>query len=311
MNKSTKKKIYTAISALFGIGFIACAAWLINYFMDLNQAEQQMEDLKSAYVQESVEPSTEASTEPSVEPSTEASTEAASEPSEEVPASTVEEPESKYPGLEGYEVPEKTIDFAALKEQENEHIYAWITVPGTKIDYPIVQHPEKPEYYLNHNLDGSAGYPGCIYTELYNSTDWEDRHTVIYGHNMKNGTMFAGLHRYEDSQFFEENPYVYIYTEDKIRVYQIFAAYEFGNAHLILSFDMDNDETYGQYLEGIYELQGINNNFNEELEVTTEDKIITLETCIANKPDKRYVVQAVLTAEGSAGSTSKPAKDAD
>lgn len=289
--KSKKKIIYSAISALFGIGFIACIIWLINYAMDLNRAESQMEDIKNAYVQESVEPSTEASTEPSTEPSTEAM--------EEVPPSTVEEPESKYPGLEDYDVPEKTIDFAALQEQENKHIYAWITVPGTKIDYPIVQHPESPEYYLNHNLDGSAGYPGCIYTELYNSMDWTDNHTVIYGHNMKNGTMFAGLHYYEDSQFFEENPYVYIYTEDAIRVYQIFAAYEFGNAHLILSFDMDDKETFGQYLEGIYEIQGMNNNFNEELEVTADDKIITLETCIANKPDKRYVVQAVLVAEGT------------
>ncbi len=292
--KSTKKKIYAVISALFGIGFLACIIWLINYAMDLNQAEQQMEDIKNAYVQESVESSTEPSTEPYVEASTEAS-----EATEETPASTEAEPESKYPGLEDYAVPEKTIDFAALQEQENEHIYAWITVPGTKIDYPIVQHPESPEYYLNHNLDGSAGYPGCIYTELYNSKDWDDNHTVIYGHNMKNGTMFAGLHYYEDSQFFEEHPYVYIYTEDKVRVYQIFAAYEFGNAHLLLSFDMDNEESFGQYLEGIYEIQGINNNFNEELEVTTEDKIITLETCIANKPDKRYVVQAVLVAEGA------------
>lgn len=303
MNKSNKKKIYAIVSALFGIGFLACVIWLIGYFMDLNRAEQQMEDIKSAYVQEVTESSESKDESKSV---TEATGTEASQDASEAAKQTTEpetsestEPESLYPGLEGYEVPEKNIDFAALQEQENEHIYAWITVPGTVIDYPILQHPESVSYYLDHNLDGSAGYPGCIYTELYNSKEWDDNNTVLYGHNMKNGTMFAGLHNYRDSQFFEENPYVYIYTEGKVRVYQIFAAYEFGNAHLLLSFNMDDSETFGQYLEGVFQIQGMNNNFNEELEVTAEDKIITLETCIANKPDKRYVVQAVLVAEGS------------
>ena len=123
------------------------------------------------------------------------------------------------------EVPEETedgvyegcpVDFAGMWEV-NKDVYAWITVPGTVIDYPILQHATDNTYYLNYNIDGSYGYPGCIYTENMNSKDFTDNNTVIYGHNMKNGTMFAGLHKFEDRSFFEENTKVYIYAAGRWR----------------------------------------------------------------------------------------------
>jgi hypothetical protein len=84
------------------------------------------------------------------------------------------------------------IDFASLQEL-NEDVYAWITVEGTVIDYPILQHPTDNSRYLDYNIDGSYGYPGCIYTENMNSKDFRDRNTVIYGHNLKNGAMLPNL----------------------------------------------------------------------------------------------------------------------
>lgn len=273
------------IASIFVLGFVLCIVWLIKYLYQTYKAEEDMEALKATYVQ-AMPIST-----------TEETQESVTTPSVEQPA-TEEAAERVYPGLDGYDVPEKIIDFEALQQEENEHIYAWITVPGTVIDYPIVQHPEDPDYYLNYNLDGTKGYPGGIYTQFYNSKDWEDANTVIYGHNMKNGTMFAGLHRYEDSEFFEENPYVYIYSEDKVRVYQIFAAYEYADINLVTYFSLPGVMTYEEYLAGIYDIDGMNNNFNTDIQVTTEDKIVTLATCISSKPNMRYLVQAVLVAEG-------------
>ena len=113
--------------------------------------------------------------------------------------------------------------------------------------------------------------------------------------------MFAGLHRYEDSEFFQENPYVYLYCEDKIRVYEIFAAYEYADINLVTFFGLPGVMTYEEYLNSIYKLDGMNNNFNTDIQVTPEDKIVTLETCIATKPTQRYLVQAVLVAEGNVG----------
>ena len=119
---------------------------------------------------------------------------------EEVPEPETEEAPDILKSL-GIEIPEKDIDFAALQE-ENSDVYAWIYVPGTNVDYPVLQHPEDDTYYLEHNMDGSKGLPGCIYSESVNTKDFTDPNTVLYGHNMKNGSMFASLHNFEDQQVF-------------------------------------------------------------------------------------------------------------
>ena len=165
-----------------------------------------------------------------------------------------------------------------------------------------MQNEDELDYYLMHNLNGSYGYPGCIYTQYVNATDWMDSNTVIYGHNMKDGSMFAALHHYQEQEFFEENPYVYIYSPEEIMVYRIFAAYETSDVHLLLAFDTEDEESYGEYLKGILENEeGMGNHFDRTLALESKDKIISLETCISSKPHRRYLVQAVLVAraEGS------------
>lgn len=190
------------------------------------------------------------------------------------------------------------VDFAGMWEI-NEDVYAWITVPGTVIDYPILQHATDNTYYLNYNIDGSYGYPGCIYTENLNSKDFTDNNTVIYGHNMKNGSMFSGLHKFEDANFFEEHTQVLIYTPEKEYVYTIFAAYIYDDRHLLYSFDFANEQVYATYLEDIQNMRSMNAQLREDITVTAEDKIITLVTCIGNQPDKRLLVQAVLNQDES------------
>lgn len=282
--ESPAKKIVFVVSF---IGLIVCVIWLIRYLYQNNRAEQDMEALRESNVQE----------EPPL-PEDLAMPIESTVASENADMSEGTEPESLYPGLDGFNVPEKNIDFEAQRSEVNEHIYAWITIPGTVIDYPIVQHPEDPDYYLEYNLDHTKGRPGGIFTQFYNSMDWEDANTVIYGHNMRVGTMFAGLHQYEDPQFFEEYPYVYIYSEDKTRVYEVFAAYEYDDINLVMYFNMPGVMSYEEYLASIYGLDGMNNNFNTDITVTAEDKIITLSTCVRGNEERRYLVQAVLVAEG-------------
>lgn len=202
---------------------------------------------------------------------------------------------------EGQETAEDTVsvyegcpvDFAGMWEV-NADVYAWITVPGTVIDYPILQHATDNTYYLNYNIDGSYGYPGCIYTENMNSKEFTDNNTVIYGHNMKNGTMFAGLHQFEDANFFEKNDTILIYTPDKQLTYTIFAAYVYDDRHLLYSFNFADEAVYANYLDEILNMRSMNANIREDVEVTSADKIITLVTCMGNQPDKRLLVQAVL-----------------
>ena len=206
---------------------------------------------------------------------------------------TVEEVivEKQYMG----EVPVKNIDWNTLKK-ENEDIYAWICVPGTSIDYPVLQREGDNAYYLEHNLDGSKGYPGCIYTEDYNSKDFSDPHTVIYGHNLKDKTMFTPLHEYKDEEKMLQDQFIYIYTEETVYEYQIFAAYEFRGIHLLLNYDLDNEYVYEQYIKDVFELEQTNDrvaHIKEDIEVTKDDKILTLSTC-TNNPNVRMLVVGVL-----------------
>lgn len=193
----------------------------------------------------------------------------------------------------GIEDPGKVLDWDYLKEQ-NEDIYAWIYIPDTMIDYPILQHETDDSYYLEYNLDGSKGYPGCIYTERVNDKDFTDHNTLIYGHNMKNGTMFRDLHSFADKSFFEEHPYVFIYTPEEIFVYEIFGAYKFTDAHILYNYDCYSSDGFASYLEMIETDYGTKGNFKDGVEVTGSDRIITLSTCVGGEDDKRYLVQAVL-----------------
>ncbi|MDD2970145.1 MAG: class B sortase, partial [Lachnospiraceae bacterium] len=186
-----------------------------------------------------------------------------------------------------------TIDFTTL-QKKNQDIYAWITVPGTEIDYPILQSPTDDTYYLEHTAEKTKGLPGAIYTEMINSKEFDDYNTVIYGHNMKNGSMFAGLHEFADKKFFEENQTIQIQLPDQVLNYTIFAAYKTDDTHIMMTYDFTDELVRTDYLNNISEIRSIGSNIDPDIEVTPEDKIITLETCIAGDFHGRYVVQAVL-----------------
>ena len=199
---------------------------------------------------------------------------------------------------EDLEIPEKDIDWDALHE-ENSDIYAWIVVSDTLVDYPVLQHPTDDYYYLNHNIDGSKGYPGCIYTEgTYNSKDFEDTNTVLYGHNMKDKTIFGTLHSFDDPDFAMSDKYIFIYTEDRTLVYKVFGAYEYSSKHILWSYDFSNEYVFDEYLKEIFSLRKLPGrvlNIRSDVEVTNKDKIITLSTCTTDSSDDfRYLVQGVL-----------------
>lgn len=204
--------------------------------------------------------------------------------------------EMPYSNL-GIEIPEKNLDWNKL-HKENEDIYAWIKVTDTTVDYPVLQHPTDNTYYLNNNIDGTPGYPGCIYTEDYNAKDFSDKNTVLYGHNLKDKTMFSSLHNYEEEDTFSKDQYIYIWTENDVFVYKVFAAYEFNSNHLLLNYDYNNEYVYEQYIKDIFNVKdngyGIAN-IKDDIDVTKEDRIITLSTCTTDhNSDQRFLVVGVL-----------------
>ena len=201
------------------------------------------------------------------------------------------EPLIELPKLETEQI-ENPIDFDSLTA-EYPDIYAWIRIPGTRVDYPIVQREGDNSYYLNHTIGGKKKTEGSIFTEDYNGKDFEDANTIIYGHNMKNGSMFKTLHKYKDKQFLLDNSEIYIYQKDRVLKYKIFAAYIYDSRHLMLSFDFEDENIFENYLNNVLTKRDMSSNINTNVDVTANDKIITLSTC-NNNDAQRYLVQAVL-----------------
>lgn len=186
------------------------------------------------------------------------------------------------------------VDFGFLQEQ-NEDIIGWIQVEGTDIDYPVLYDTTYNLYYLNHSFKGTNTAYGSIFVMGENAGDFTDFNTVVYGHNMLDGSMFAQLHRFRKEDFFNTHGEIVLYTPDRKLTYQVFAAYRRDNLNIIVNNDFSTEELRTQYIDSIYEHDAVAN-FKPEYEITASDRILTLSTCIGN-PAYRYVVQGVLVSD--------------
>ena len=178
----------------------------------------------------------------------------------------------------------------------NPDIYAWLDIPGTDISFPILQSAEDEYFYLSHNESKEADDGGCIYTEYFNRKDFSDPNTVIYGRNVDG--RFALLHQFQDRDFFDANRTLNIYLEDRVLRYQIFAAYNYDDRHLIKIYDFWDKDIFSSYLETVFSQRAMDAYVDDSAEVTAEDKIITLSTGVTGQDDRRYLVQAVLVSYG-------------
>lgn len=177
----------------------------------------------------------------------------------------------------------------------NPDLYAWIRIPNTAIDNPVAQSSDNDQnFYLHHNYLGNYEFAGTIYSQRHNTRYFIDRVTVLYGHNMLNGTMFADLHKFSDEEFFEENDTMYIYIDGHILTYKIFAAYEYDDRHILNSFEFHEDEVFEEYLQDCLNPPYTNSNVREGTTLTTDDRILTLSTCTNYNSNRRYLVQGVL-----------------
>ncbi len=180
--------------------------------------------------------------------------------------------------------------FAVLKET-NPDVIGWITIPDTHVDYPIV-HTNNNDYYLDHSITGSKLNSGAIFADYRNVGDFSDHNTVIYGHNMASGLMFADLFRFKGSGFFSKTPYIYIQTENGIYVYRVFSVYETNkyDPYIRTSFSSKNDFIEWAKSRQSASLRKVSYKFDGD------EQIITLSTCTNGfGDDGRLAVHAVLT----------------
>jgi len=185
------------------------------------------------------------------------------------------------------------VDIAEI-QKDMPDVYGWIEIPGTKVNYPVVQREDDNLYYLDKTPDGSSNIEGSIFSEDYNRRDFTDPVTVLYGHNMKNGDMFGELHLYEDKSFFDANRDLYIYLKDKKLTYRIFAAVLFDNRHIMQSYDFSGEDSILPFIREIMNIRNMRSNVDRDISILPTDKILTLSTCHGMGSDYRYLVLGVL-----------------
>ena len=134
-------------------------------------------------------------------------------------------------------------------------------------------------------------FAGCIFMEYQNHSDFSDKNTIIYGHNMKNGSMFGTLRKFYEDEVYEKAPYFWIYTPDKIYRYDIFSCAEVPVDSLAYQITFSGEGSFEKYIDDAYSRSVVKGN---DIKVTAEDKIVTLSTCTGNE-STRFIVQGKLS----------------
>lgn len=188
------------------------------------------------------------------------------------------------------------VDFRALKE-ENPEIFAWLYIPDTSIDAPVAQSGESDEYYASHNITKENDENGALYIEAANLTSMCDFNTVIHGNTAEDGEsgLFAELYQFSDPDYFDSHEQMYLYLEDNVLTYEIFAAYERENNSLIRTYDFTYLSGCDQFLKDMYGIRSMNMMIRSGWEdVTPYHFLVTLTTSRGKDSDSQFVVLAAL-----------------
>lgn len=188
---------------------------------------------------------------------------------------------------------EFVVDFDTLKEM-NPEVVGWIRFEEpSQINYPVVQGPDNDKY-LNTTFEGKRNSAGALFIDADNQGDFSDENTFIYGHNMKNGSMFGQLRKYKTKSFCDENPYFYIYTPDgKEMTYQVFSVCvvkDISRTYVKQYSDTEDFKGYIDYIRSI-------SRYKVDVEVTGQSQIVSLSTCTNVEEDERLVVHGVKIQE--------------
>lgn len=213
---------------------------------------------------------------------------------------SIEVEKSKEEGLGlAYEsAKDAEIAFEVLQE-ENPEVFAWLYIPGTNIDYPVLQSEEKDTYYESHDKYKNVSDEGAIYTEMANMKSMCDFNTVLHGKGGEDG-LFSELYQFADMEFFDSHEKIYLYLAGNLLTYEVFAAFERDNTSLIRTYDFTYASGCRQFLDDMYQSREMGKNIRAGWEdVTPYHFLITLTTNSQANPDKQYVVIAALVGDAA------------
>lgn len=269
------RKLYNCLIAVFAIVFLISGFMVGSYFIESGRAQSDYDEITK--LMESGKDQLQ-STVPFVPPV------------QIIP----ETPDSTDPSVPEETSTSTTIlpEYAALYLQ-NDDMVGWIEIEGTKLNYPVLQVPDEKDYYLHRDFNKETSKHGAIYVQENCDVWTPSDNVVIYGHNMKDGSMFATLLKYKDQSYWDEHRFIYFNTLLERHTYEIVSVFKTTatvnkgfDYHLFV--DAENEEEFNAYIDAVKKLEYYDTGVTAEY----GDKLITLSTCEYTLTNGRLVVVA-------------------
>ena len=262
-----KKWLRIALISLFSALFLISAFMIVRYYGNSQKQAAKFDELSGMVQNRPTRPSIPEQTEPSAS----------------VPAAT--EPVATEP-------PQILPEYAEVSAL-NPDMVGWLQLEGTKLDYPVMQTPDDPEYYLHKDFYGDYSSHGCLFTEEFCSIDRPSDNITIYGHNMKDGTMFGVLRNYRSKSYWEKHRYIHFDTLTERHTYEIFAVFTTvatkGTGFAYHQFvDAKDQAEFDEYIADCLAASL----YDTGISAQYGDKLITLSTCEYSQKNGRLVIVA-------------------
>jgi sortase B len=267
--------IYYGLLSFFLVIFVGCAAYIADYMLDSRQTANNYSDL-AEQIQNLRDQNTQNNKDP------EGNQNPDNNPSNDPTGETT-----------GKEEEDENLILPELRDLYSKYNYlvGWIKVPNTDVDYPVFQTPDKPNFYLRKDMDGNYSRWGCIYVREQCDVFKPSDNVVIYGHHMKDGSMFYSLDNYYEYDFWKENQYFSFDTLYEHHTYQVIAVFKTsanigkGFAYHVFN-DAQNEAEFNAFMDKVHELQL----YDTGISAQYGDMLLTLSTCEYTLDNGRFVV---------------------
>lgn len=256
-NKNRKKLIHNSIMLVLILMVIVSGVGVVNRYLQDKRAEEEYRRL-AELARETTEATTEAPTE------------------------ALTEPQETEPETEPYISP---IDFEALSEV-NPDVIGWIRIPDTNVDYPIVQTDDNDKY-LHTSFEGEESIAGTVYLDFESDSDMMGFNNILYGHNMKNGSMFKDIVKYKDQSYFDEHKYFEIYTPERTIRLKAISCYYAKAEPIVRKTRFKTRESYEAFIKEMIKPCAW-----YEMPEFPIDSLYTLVTCSYEVNDARTILYA-------------------
>ena len=286
MSSKAKKTILIAVAAVCILVCVGSGLFLYQYYHGVQVESTLLERMKTGTAEISSAPA------PSDQPE---QPEQPEQDSGETPekSETDAAPSEEEPLMKTVRLP---VDFAQL-QAEAPDIYAWLELPDTGIDDPVLQRAGADLFYNSHNAYGQYYMCGAVFSQsAYNGRNFDSPMTVLYGHSTVLGQpgAFMELNNYADEAYFDAHREMRVYMPDGMYVYRIFAACVHSNEHLLYCHDFSDETQFDAFFSSLTEDTSPDSHIDAEALPQAGDKVLTLSTCYSANKNLRYLVMGVL-----------------